>query len=78
MGKNVCSHVRKAFFRQQMADGRFQVREACLDCWENPRGSGVWVSRSELIVPLEDLPLYPDAQERVIPGQPRQGDLFGG
>lgn len=75
---NPCPHVRKGLFRQQIADGRFQVREMCLECGENPRGSGVWVPQRELRVPLEDLPLLPGTGKRDMSNQPRQGDLFGG
>jgi hypothetical protein len=71
-----CPHMRKQFGRVLCADGRTQVLESCLDCGANARGPGVWVPRSELRTPPEDLPLVADYRRRPAPPGNRQGDLF--
>lgn len=73
---NLCPHRSRAMYRVVLRDGRTQVKEHCLDCGENPRGPGVWVGRSELRVPLEDLPLLADHHRSDAPAGPEQRTLF--
>jgi hypothetical protein len=76
MTRHLCSHLRRQMGRVIFADGSVHVREQCLECGANPRGPGAWVGRSELRVPLEDLPLLDDRRGREPGPGERQRGLF--
>lgn len=63
-----CPHRRKQLGRVVCRDGRTLYAEKCLDCGENPRGPGVWVSHAEAIArsggPPNGLPLFADYRHR--------------
>jgi hypothetical protein len=72
-----CPHLRRQFYRVVARDGREQVTEKCLDCGGNPRGTGMWVPRSEVPVDPATLPLLADhRQAAAAPGRPVQRGLF--
>ena len=55
-----CDHCFAGFFRVISRDGQTQVQEYCPECGVNPRGAGVWVSRSSISVNIDALPILKD------------------
>ena len=75
----LCPHANKRIYRVIGRDGRTQFQEFCSDCGVNPRGAGVWVPKSSILIDIETLPILKDLRPKApSEGEPVQHGLFGG